>query len=407
MRAWQFWRQSAAHILYVLLVEITVAAVTVVLALRSVPTLHELYLFLALAVAGSVQGAAGRRVEGLRRRVSDTPHVNLTSAWTFAGVLLMPAILNFVLVVVLYAQLNLSSADGSRPPPWRAIMNASIVVLTCYAARGVLSALGFDNPDDLGRHPSQGFLILVLGTASYLAVNLALITPSVWIRTGSLATVLGTADDNLLEVSTLCVGALAAAGMDRTIAFAFAVIPPMMMLHRGLLGLGTERSAIYDSKTGLLSAASWMWAANQSITRSVNGLTSIFMIDLDLFKRINDQHGHLVGDEVLLAVANCVQAQVRSNDITGRFGGEEFVALLPEATVTEVGHIAERIRLAVANLRIDVDEGRSTISDLSVSVGVAHHPQHGPTLDTVLKAADAALYAAKASGRNRVVHAMA
>jgi two-component system cell cycle response regulator len=130
------------------------------------------------------------------------------------------------------------------------------------------------------------------------------------------------------------------------------------------------------------------------------------LIDLDHFKSINDEHGHLAGDLALKEVALRVNSQVRSSDAAARYGGDEFVVLLPDATVTQARGLAERIRETVAATPLEVSPGVDR--QLSVSIGMA---AVAPTSqDTDLKsvaerlfsAADAALYRAKQAGRNRV-----
>jgi diguanylate cyclase (GGDEF)-like protein len=131
---------------------------------------------------------------------------------------------------------------------------------------------------------------------------------------------------------------------------------------------------------------------------------AVLMIDLDHFKRINDTYGHLTGDDVLAAVAVAISGAVRQGDTVGRFGGEEFVVLLPGIGRADVLGIAERVRVAVGELNVVISTGGGTIrvGGLSVSIGVARFPDAGPALDDVLRSADAALYRAKDAGRNRV-----
>lgn len=122
---------------------------------------------------------------------------------------------------------------------------------------------------------------------------------------------------------------------------------------------------------------------------------ALLMMDLDHFKSINDTHGHQAGDRVLVEFAARVQVLLRKHDLLVRFGGEEFVLLLPCTTVEAAFQVAERIRLACVP--------QTATIDCTVSIGIAaYHPAHD-TLDTMLERADAALYQAKSSGRNRVV----
>jgi diguanylate cyclase len=124
---------------------------------------------------------------------------------------------------------------------------------------------------------------------------------------------------------------------------------------------------------------------------------SILMLDVDHFKRINDTHGHPVGDQALRAVADRVSAQLRAGDSCARYGGEEFVVLLPGTSLAQACEIGERIRGALAR------EVLPTVPPLPVtaSIGVAEYAQ-GMLVDGVLSAADGAVYVAKRSGRNQV-----
>src|SRR5699024_10602074 len=112
-----------------------------------------------------------------------------------------------------------------------------------------------------------------------------------------------------------------------------------------------------------------------------------------------DSHGHLFGDQVLLGVATTIAQELRQSDLLGRFGGEEFVVLLPGADIEEAGRVAERLRARVGGMEIAVDGVPVAIT---VSVGVAVAGDHGDDLVELLTAADLALYRAKETGRNRV-----
>jgi diguanylate cyclase (GGDEF)-like protein len=121
---------------------------------------------------------------------------------------------------------------------------------------------------------------------------------------------------------------------------------------------------------------------------------ALLMMDLDHFKAINDSYGHQTGDRVLVNFVDKVKTMLRQPDQLGRFGGEEFMALLPETSLEEAVLVAERIRAACAL----ADSGPSC----TVSIGITTHQQDTDTVDTLLARADAALYRAKANGRNRV-----
>ena len=139
------------------------------------------------------------------------------------------------------------------------------------------------------------------------------------------------------------------------------------------------------------------------------GGAAVLILDLDHFKLVNDRHGHLAGDRVLSSVAAALRAEVRDNDLVGRFGGEEFVIMLPghEGAAydrAELEAVADRIRRRIDELGVEIatPDGPLTVEDLSVSVGGATFPHDAADLDGLLEVADSALYAAKRAGRNAV-----
>jgi diguanylate cyclase (GGDEF)-like protein len=124
------------------------------------------------------------------------------------------------------------------------------------------------------------------------------------------------------------------------------------------------------------------------------------MIDLDRFKQFNDTYGHLKGDELLKKFAELLEKRIRTTDMAGRYGGEEFCLVLPNTPLKGAVVIAERIRKAVEDLKINVENNASP-AGATVSIGVAEFAQ-GETDENLISAADAALYRAKQGGRNKV-----
>lgn len=163
-----------------------------------------------------------------------------------------------------------------------------------------------------------------------------------------------------------------------------------------------REQASHDPLTGLWNRAAILGLLDREVARGGRDgrPVAVLMTDLDHFKSINDTHGHLAGDAVLRAAAQRLEAVVRPYDAVGRYGGEEFLVVLPGCGTEEAATLAERLRRALADRPFDVEAGELAVT-LSVGVAVC---EDGSPADPVglLGAADAALYQAKARGRNRV-----
>jgi diguanylate cyclase (GGDEF)-like protein len=165
-----------------------------------------------------------------------------------------------------------------------------------------------------------------------------------------------------------------------------------------------QRRTTVDTLTGLQNRAAMREAMSRahSQARRYERSFSLVMLDLDNLKTVNDVHGHEVGDRLLQAVAAAAKAALRESDAIARWGGDEFLCLLPETDPEAARQVAERLRQDVAAL--EVEAGQVSIAG-SASVGVASFPKDGATLHELLKVADRALYQAKANGRNGVAAA--
>lgn len=164
-----------------------------------------------------------------------------------------------------------------------------------------------------------------------------------------------------------------------------------------------DHLANHDQLTGLLRRGSAVESAeNELLSSDLDRKPfGVALFDLDQFKSVNDSYGHLVGDGVLATIGGVLQRAARQNDIIGRFGGEEFIAFLPDASLEAVTGFAERVRIAVERTRIPMNDELSVV--VTLSAGVAAIPQCADSLNEALRIADDRLYAAKRTGRNRVV----
>ncbi len=157
----------------------------------------------------------------------------------------------------------------------------------------------------------------------------------------------------------------------------------------------------FDQLTGLLTKESLFMALEQELRRSDRYAAplAVLMMDLDRFKSVNDTHGHLMGSHVLSEVGRLIRESIRTVDVSGRYGGEEFVSYLPEAPLVGAHQVAERIRGAIEGHPFTLD---GTTIRITISIGIALFPEHGKDIKALVARADSALYRAKESGRNRV-----
>jgi len=190
-----------------------------------------------------------------------------------------------------------------------------------------------------------------------------------------------------------------------TVIFGGATLA-LIVYVTGLVGEREQRldhMSKTDGLTGVANRRHFLELLERELARTQRyGATlSCVMIDLDHFKEVNDRHGHLVGDQVLVAVAEALQRSIRDSDVVARYGGEEFVLLLPSTDVTGARELAERCRQVIAGTQV---AGRHGLLSVTASMGVASLPAGSPgDLDRLLSAADDALYRAKDAGRDRVV----
>jgi diguanylate cyclase (GGDEF)-like protein len=162
-----------------------------------------------------------------------------------------------------------------------------------------------------------------------------------------------------------------------------------------------RQEAIRDPLTGLYNRRFMEESLLREMRRAQRGgqTVAVILLDVDRFKQVNDRFGHEAGDMLLRALGTLLQASSRGSDIACRYGGEEFVLILPETSLETAQQRAEQIREKFRSLKVAVqpDEAPTT----SASLGVAGYPLHSDSPEGLLRAADAALYEAKRAGRNR------
>lgn len=180
-----------------------------------------------------------------------------------------------------------------------------------------------------------------------------------------------------------------------------------LTLHNDRLRSALQQEAIRDPLTGLYNRRFLDAQLPRELSRAERDRrpVALLVLDLDHFKSINDTFGHVVGDRVLVAVARCLLQNVRAEDLVCRFGGEEFMVVLPYTSLATAEERAEGLRTAISALV--VEDGPRRIDNFTVSIGMAVFPDHAVTVSRWLQLADEALYLGKRQGRDRVVSAQA
>jgi diguanylate cyclase (GGDEF)-like protein len=235
----------------------------------------------------------------------------------------------------------------------------------------------------------SGRKLALLGAASVLSFALV-----VWLR------YLRNGDAEALRLDMLLCGVMAL-----TFPWFIFIGDHVKRLKRGLTEASVrlediEERAQHDELTGIFNRRALMLAMEEAKTRAdaTGEPLSLCVIDLDLFKRFNDEYNHLVGDRVLQEFAQAAQAELRATDVFGRYGGEEFVKILRQTALAGAKADAERLRARISHLDLRIPD---RVDPLTVSIGVAQY-QPGETINQTFARADAALYRAKQGGRNRV-----
>jgi diguanylate cyclase (GGDEF)-like protein len=186
---------------------------------------------------------------------------------------------------------------------------------------------------------------------------------------------------------------------------AIFAVPSVLLARRFIMHAQLVAQSRIDTKTGLLNASTWEREAAVEIARAVRtgSPLALALVDIDHFKAVNDTYGHLVGDKALRAVTEALRGQLRNYDLAGRFGGEEFVILLPQTREYDALGVAERLRAHIAAMAIPVDDSADSgrFVKVTISVGVAALDGERRELTDMLAAADSALYYAKETGRNK------
>jgi diguanylate cyclase (GGDEF)-like protein len=403
VRDWAWWRLPGLLRIYIGAVPAAAIALIVLAAASTTWTPGDLVKFLLLLGCGVISVVATPRVAYLQAGLVR----DFLTAWVLPVAILLPPVYAMVTPIPL---LVLTQWRVHRGAPYRRVFTGAAIALAYGAASLAFHAIPASFAGSAlgtGRHAlTWTAAVAACEILGWLVHNVLIVSavklsdPSAHLRDIALNREALLGDFAQIDLGILITVVVAVHPVLAVLAVPTVLLARRFMMHAQLLA----KSRI-DTKTGLLNVSTWESEAEREITRAVRTRSplSLAMVDIDHFKAVNDTYGHLAGDKALRAITSALSEQLRSYDLAGRFGGEEFAILLPQTREAQALRIAERLRTYVAGMTIPVGEDAATGPRvrLTISVGVAALDRIGPELTDLLAAADAALYLAKQAGRNQ------
>lgn len=403
VRGWPVWELPRWLSVFVVAVTAAYAAALLAAATRTPPHAADLRLFAELLAFGAVTVELTRRAGDPAGMSSD-----LFTVWYLPIAVLLPPLYGLAAPAPIYA---LTQWRVRQTLAYRRVFTAAAVGLSYGAASLAFHAVA---PAGAGPGPGTGLAasrwVAVAGACAVLRwlVNSSLVVTAIkGAEPGSRLRELWW-DRELLrnDLTELCVGLVVTFAVAADTALIVVAVPFVTLLQRAARHAQLVNQARIDPKTGLINAGTWQREAHIEITRAARTRTplTVAIIDIDHFKAVNDTYGHLTGDQVLAATAASLRRHLREYDMIGRFGGEEFTVLLPHTTAAEAQEITERLRenIAAGTVLTGQDGTGQRPVSVTVSIGIAALDAACHDLTSLLAAADAALYRAKKTGRNRV-----
>jgi len=401
--SWPLWSLPPGLRAYVLTVIVLGLAAVGVAAPFTTISGHDLALF------GLLLGCTGLAIEWTRKAGEQSNMIlDVQGVWELPVAILLPPLYALIIPMI---RLTLVQFRIRRAPVYRRVFSAAGIGLSYGAASVTFHSachLVSQAPGGPSTHATVWTLLVLASAVVYWALNKAIIMAA--IKASDPATSIRTQvfgrEPLYNDVAEMSIAVLVTYGVAGNPLIAIAALPVVTLLQRSLRHVQLLTESRADSKTGLLNAATWEREAAAEVIRAVRTKSplAIAMLDVDKFKVINDTYGHLVGDQVLKEIANTLTTTLREYDLAGRFGGEEFALLLPQTRAPDAFRIAERVRANVACLPIIAPgaTGGERVQ-VTVSIGVtALDAGSKREFSELMAAADAALYRAKADGRDQV-----
>jgi diguanylate cyclase (GGDEF)-like protein len=403
VRDWAWWRLPWSLRIYIGAVPAVALVLTVLAGASTTWTASDLVKFVLLLGCGAISVVATPRVAYLQAGLVQ----DFLTVWVLPVAILLPPVYAMVAPIPL---LVLTQWRVHRGAPYRRVFTGAAIALAYGAASLAFHAIPASFAGSAlgtGRHAiTWTVAVAACEIVGWLVHNILIVSaiklsdPSAHLRDIALNREALLGDFAQMDLGILITVVVAVHPVLAVLAVPTVLLARRFMMHAQLLA----KSRI-DTKTGLLNVSTWESEAEREIARAVRTRSplAVAMIDIDHFKAVNDTYGHLAGDKALRAITSALSEQLRSYDLAGRFGGEEFAILLPQTQEAQALRIAERLRTYVAGMTIPVGEDAATgpYVRLTVSVGVAALDRIGPELTELIAAADAALYHAKQAGRDQ------
>ena len=403
VRGWAWWQLPWVLRCYVGVVPVVAAVLTCVAAVRTTWYAADAWKFALLLGCSLISVAATPRVVYRHGGITR----DFITVWVLPIAILLPPFYAMVTPIPIYV---LTQFWVFRGIIYRRVFTVGAIALAFGGVSLLFRAFpaSFAGPTiGTGTHALTWAVAVAIceqvgrrGNQLLIAGGIKLTDPSVKFAEQELNREALVADFAEFDLSILITIVVAVSAV-----LAIFAVPTVLLVRRFMMHGQLLAQSRIDTKTGLLNASTWEREATAEIARAVRtGIPlALALVDIDHFKSVNDTHGHLVGDKALRAVTDALRSQLRAYDLAGRFGGEEFAILLPHAREADAHTVAERLRVHIAGLSIpirDNDESGPYVK-VTISVGVAALDSASRELNDMLAAADAALYHAKETGRNK------
>jgi diguanylate cyclase (GGDEF)-like protein len=404
VRGWAWWQLPWVLRCYVGVVPLAAAVLTCVAAARTTWSAADAWKFALLLGCSLISVAATPRVVYRHGGITR----DFITVWVLPIAILLPPFYAMVTPIPIYVLTQFWVARGVA---YRRVFTVGAIALAFGGVSLLFRAFpaSFAGPSiGTGLHALTWAVAVAIceqvgrrGNQLLIAVGIKLTDPSVKFAEQELNREALVADFAEFDLSILITIVVAVSAV-----LAIFAVPTVLLVRRFMMHGQLLAQSRIDTKTGLLNASTWEREATAEIARAVRtgAPLALALVDIDHFKSVNDTHGHLVGDKALRAVTDALRSQLRAYDLAGRFGGEEFAILLPHAREADALNVAERLRVHIAGLSIpirDNDESGPYVK-VTISAGVAALDSASRELNDMLAAADAALYHAKETGRNKI-----